>query len=96
MRRLRSHTGSVVRARWASISSNGAQWAASRSVTVRCQSGSETPWTSRWPPLAQTANSGGGPGSRMRPYWARVRVVAGTKVARPASSVSSAAAVSVR
>lgn len=60
-----------------------------------CQSRSETPSTSRWPPLAQIAYFGGGPGRLMRWYCLRVRVVVGTKTAASPRSVSSCAAVSV-
>lgn len=69
---------------------------ASRAVTFACQSASDTPSTSRCPPLAQIAYFGAGPGRLMRWYCLRVRVVVGTKSAIPPSSVRRAAAVSVR
>lgn len=64
-------------------------------MTRVCQSTSVTPSTSRWPPFAQIAYVGAGPGRLMRWYCLRVRVVVGTKTAASPSSESSPAAVSV-
>ncbi len=96
MRCLRTQTGSAVRIRCSCTSCSEAHSSASRAVTRACQSRSVSPSTSRWPPLAQIAYAGGGPGRLIRWYCLRVRVVVGTNTAASPSSVSSPAAVSVR
>lgn len=92
---LRTQDRSVVAVKYARISPSGAHSSASRRTTASCQSRSLTPSTRMCPPLAQIAYFGAGPGSWMRWYCLRVRVVVGTKTASAPRCSRSRAASSV-